>query len=92
MCGKFHTPLRLGQVKVIISCQKCDFSLKNFCEGVLYIRQDFPVDKRHLFFEIGDGPFCVEKINSQPQIRKAQSYSCTYHSGKPILMEVITAQ
>ena len=22
MCGKFHTPLQIGRVKVIISCQK----------------------------------------------------------------------
>ena len=28
MCGKFHTPLRMVPVGVIISCQKCDFSLK----------------------------------------------------------------
>ena len=39
---------------------------------------------------IGDGP-CVEKLNSQP-LRKAQSYTCTYHSGKSILIEVITGQ
>ena len=24
MCGKFHTPLQIVQVRVIISCQKCD--------------------------------------------------------------------
>ena len=29
MFGKFHTPLRMGRVRVIISCQKCDFSLKH---------------------------------------------------------------
>ena len=37
MCGKFHTPLRMGQVRVIISCQKCHFSLKhqNLKKGVI---------------------------------------------------------
>ena len=29
MCDKFHTPLRMVQVRNIISWQKCDFSLKH---------------------------------------------------------------
>ena len=29
MCGKFHTPLRMVCVRVIIYWQKCDFSLKH---------------------------------------------------------------
>ena len=29
LCGKFHTPLQMVRVRVNISCQKCDFSLKN---------------------------------------------------------------
>ena len=49
----------------------------------------------------GDGRFyfkstviflnCVENLNSKLQIGKAQSCPCTYHSGKLILIEVITA-
>ena len=67
ICGKFHTPLGIVRVRVIISWQKCDFSLKHLnlyliLKNSVVSIQHFSAHKTTVDTTVKDGDFCVVKV------------------------------